>query len=148
MIGVEVKEEVKKLAKYLNVSDDFVDVTVDVTEDEDNYVLLNIRDQFLYVEITSEEEIVTGIGGRELPRTIPRTKIIYTPGYYKQINGSYFEPPEEVEVPLKSCSNIMDACVEIVAFMYSERLFSIAEADAHVEEMLAEEQYREALILT
>ena len=119
MLKVDLQSVVKKVVMYLQQSEEFKDVVVEVIEDEDTTALLELPNHHMYIAIQEVVEEV-GIAKREVSR------IIYTPGYWKT-HYSYMEPPEPVEVDLSDHYYLSEACIEMVSTMFRARLENMVE---------------------
>lgn len=120
MLNLDLNEQVRLMQLYLSKSEGYGDVTVKVTDEGDDFALLEVEEKQVYIELRAEEEEV-GIAKRLVKR------IYYYPGYWAEESGGYFEPPEVVEHELMACSNLIEACVELHSLMYRYMIESMAE---------------------
>lgn len=128
MINFDVEKAVKTIEAYLLQSEEFDTVTVEVTDDADDFILLDINACGMYIEVR-REEVEVGIARRK------QMALTYAPGYYAVVSGSYWEPDEPVEHELNQCNNLVEACVELVAHMFRSRLECYAEQEGLAQEM-------------
>jgi len=128
MLNVDLKRIVKDIELYLLQSAEFKAVTVEVMDDDEEYVIIDIPSHGLYIEVR-REEVEVGIAKRLV------TQLTYAPGYYHVVSGSYWEPDEPVEKEINQCSTLLDACVDLASLMFRQRLENFAEAESLASEI-------------
>ena len=128
MLNFDVENAVTTIEAYLLQSEEFDAVEINVVDDDEEYAIIDITSHQMYIEVR-REEIEVGIARR---KTMALT---YAPGYYAVVSGSYWEPDEPVEHELNQCSNLVEACVELVSFMFRNRLECYADDQGFAQEM-------------
>jgi hypothetical protein len=120
MLNVDLKEVVRQFQLTLAASHEFKEVKILVEDEDEDTVLLELRNEGYGIELRFEDDEV-GIARRVV------RKLHYRCNYPALVSGGHWEPDDVDIVEFADCTTVHEACIAIVANSYAQRIDGMGE---------------------
>lgn len=134
-ITTVANDAVTIIAKIVRFYAPFANATIKVDIEGDDLAIIQFEgdDMFIRVELVEEKVSFT---------TRTHTVAKFIPGYYKQVGGDYWSPPDVDDVDIDTCNNVIDAVAALVKLDFVAHADNMLDSEAFVEEMAVMEAIR------